>query len=497
MSNEISIGFTGDLSFSGYFSDSHNNSNLLDDRIKDVFASNSANVINYESPITLCRSTKKRRLAHRSDPQVLDYLKEQIPNPVLSFANNHMMDFRSIGVIDTVENTEIAEIPFIGLGRSLEEATKYVIIENNGIRVGLLSIQYKPYKVSSASHYAGPFSEKYDHLLKVKVEELKSKVDWIILVYHGGDEFLHAPMPYIRKLLKKYLSWGCDIVVGHHPHVVQGYEFFGKKAIFYSLGNFVFDTDYQRTQADTDRGIVLTLNLTKKDFTFSALPILIDRDSKSIQVADSDSHFYQITSSNYRRLWTTEASRKKVIKASAKELKHKEISERKDTSVNNYLHILQLRKAFELQRAKMEMEDDDTYLNDNDATDDEDYEINGLEDVNTERLLDDTGTEEQNQDVNITEDFWQELRALTDKRNLNHAYELDALLKKSAELQVTVSVANPVPEKAAPFRSIYKRIRLFSKSAYKKLIVNRKSNIKQMIVIVGATWANVFYKENH
>ena len=66
------------------------------------------------------------------------------------------------------------------------------------------------------------------------------------MVYHGGDEFFHVPMPYIRKQLKGYLDWGCDIVVAHHPHVVQGYEMLGKKAIFYSLGNFIFDTDYQR-----------------------------------------------------------------------------------------------------------------------------------------------------------------------------------------------------------------------------------------------------------
>lgn len=94
MSGEkTTIGFSGDLSFSGYFADSYTDNGLLDDGIKAFLCGNDYNVINYESPVTPCRVTKKRRLAHRSAPEALDFVKNNIPNPVLSFANNHMMDY--------------------------------------------------------------------------------------------------------------------------------------------------------------------------------------------------------------------------------------------------------------------------------------------------------------------------------------------------------------------------------------------------------------------
>ena len=69
------------------------------------------------------------------------------------------------------------------------------------------------------------------------------------------------------KKLKKLLSFGADIIVAHHPHTVQGYEKINNKMIFYSLGNFIFDTDFQRAQKGTDKGIVLKIEFTKDEFS--------------------------------------------------------------------------------------------------------------------------------------------------------------------------------------------------------------------------------------
>lgn len=484
MSKDYSIGFTGDLAFSGYFSGQYTNDQLLDQEIKDFFGSNDTNIINYESPITPCRQTKKRRLSHRSDPQVLDFIKRNIHAPVLSLANNHMMDFRSIGIIDSVENTEAAGIPFVGAGRTMDEASKCMILGNNEIKIGVIAIQYKGYKIKSEGRYAGPFSEEHDEFLKKRIDEVRSKVDWLVLVYHGGDEFLYAPMPYIRKLLKKYLNWGCDVIVAHHPHVVQGYEYFGKKAVFYSLGNFVFDTDYQRSQEGTDRGMLLKLVFSKDDFRFENLPVMIDRETTTIRPGAKDPHFCDITHMNYNALWKTEALRKVDVKKKAKDLKAVEISARKEKAVDDYLRMLQLKKAVELQEAKEEIDAEDSLLYDDDK--DADYEIPDRTDENHEGMED---QEAKNSESLLDEGdaLRNELRELTEKYNLNYANEIARLLEKREAAKFDDAAPPKPAAKKKGFRKLLRK-------AYKKLIVNKKTNYRQMVVILGGKWAKIFYR---
>ncbi len=291
-SASLTIGFTGDLAFSGYFADCCGDDTLLGDGIKNFLNANDYNVINFESPVTPCRITKKKRLAHRSSPEALDFVKRNIKNPVLSFANNHMMDFGTVGVVDTIDSCKASGVPFIGIGMNVSEAARCVIL-GNGIKVGLLSVQYKHYRVATAQS-GGPLHESRIDYIKAAIKSLRPKVDYVVLVYHGGDEFLHLPSAKVRHQFKKYLRWGCDAVVAHHPHVVQGYEYFGTKPVFYSLGNFVFDTDYQRAQNDTDKGMLLRLKFTKSGIAFEALPTHIDRENKKVSVGDDMSYFTDV-----------------------------------------------------------------------------------------------------------------------------------------------------------------------------------------------------------
>ena len=360
MSNKVKIGFTGDFSFSAYFSGAEERENLIDQKILDFLGENDANVLNFESPITDCRMTKKRRLAHRSDPKVLNYVKETIKSPILSLANNHMMDYNRIGMIDTLENVEKAEIPYIGAGRNKQEAAKYVIVGDQ-VKVGIFAIQYKDYRVAG-TRYSGPLHDKRKETIQNTINELRELVDYVVLVYHGGDEFLHAPMPYFRKRMRKYLNMGCDVVVAHHPHVVEGYEYFGDKCIFYSLGNFMFDTDYQRMQEDSDRGVVLRLIFDENGFKFENIFSRVDRDTCTVKITDNGQYFDDYAKVNYKRLWCTEAARKPEILEKAAVLREKELAEMEQAKLEREEYIESLKQKYE--------EDQDSYL-DNDGSDDE------------------------------------------------------------------------------------------------------------------------------
>lgn len=355
--NITSVGFTGDLSFSGYFMGCEGDDALLDSGIKDFLDGNDYNVVNFESPVTPCRITKKRRLAHRCGPEALKFVKRNIKNPVLSFANNHMMDYGYIGVIDSMDAANKEEIPFIGIGLNIDEACRYVILGDE-VKVGVLAVEYKKYLIAT-KHYGGPVHESKKEYIKNAIKTLKSQVDYVVMVYHGGDEFLHAPMPFIRKQLKGYLDWGCDVVVAHHPHVVQGFEVLGQKAIFYSLGNFVFDTDYQRVQDDTEYGMLLKIEFGKDGFSFSGLPTFIDRENKKVLTGEDLRYFTDIGKLDYKKFWSTEAYRQLDVKQRAKDLKESEQQARLEKTEAERVRVEQLQMAAELKVSAADRSDEE------------------------------------------------------------------------------------------------------------------------------------------
>lgn len=307
MQKKIRIGFTGDLSFSGYFRGMETE-DILSPEVKAFVCENQYTVINLESPITEKSSTDKERLAHRCSPATTAFINKNFPRPVVSIANNHMMDYGKEGLIDTKKHLDDTHIPVIGT-----QSRKVFIIEEDGFKIGIFAVQYKDFKDQEA-----PLNELDRGLVKKTIKQLKAQADKVIVVYHGGEEFLHTPMPYNRKQLQRYIDWGADAVVGHHPHTVQGYEFYKGKYIFYSLGNFIFDTDYQRVQKDSEDGMLISLELSNDDskVDFSYLPIRINRENHHIEArSEKDQYFRDIDHMDYDSFWPAEAVRKKSILA--------------------------------------------------------------------------------------------------------------------------------------------------------------------------------------
>ena len=318
MGQTIKIGFSGDIAFSEYTKELYKNPERLDKSIYNFFNENDYNILNFESPITESMETKKAALAHKSDIESLNFIKQNIKHPILSLANNHMMDFGYKGLEDTLVNVKEAGLQKIGAGDNEKDATSYIILGDE-VKVGVFAIQYKDYYIATKTQI-GTAHDKHKKLIKKNIKELKKKVDWIVFIYHGGDEFLNTPMPYDRKKLKKFLKWGADIVVAHHPHTVQGYEKFKKKMIFYSLGNFIFDTNYQRIQKGTQYGELISISFDKENYEFKNLNLYNDRKNGEIRTIDSYRHFKDIKAT-YKQDWKRQALRFKEINNAKRELK--------------------------------------------------------------------------------------------------------------------------------------------------------------------------------
>lgn len=293
--------FTGDTAFSKIFKDSYKNEKLFSSEINDFLMSSDYTVVNIEGPLTLNRDVSGKDLVHSSSPQAAKKIVE-INGNIWNLANNHVMDCGEAGLFDTLNAAKQNGCTTIGAGENLSDAMTPFIIEAEG-GVGLFSVAYYEDSCLATDNTPGFFSWDDTKHIKKTIKDIKKKCRWCVMVVHGGEEFSYMPMPYIRKRYFKYLKYGADIIVAHHPHVIQNYEKVGNKMVFYSLGNFVMDTEYQRLHKYTDLSMLVKLKFTENDFDWECLSIKNNRESLTFDVTSNPAIFRNIDSKQYKTLW--------------------------------------------------------------------------------------------------------------------------------------------------------------------------------------------------
>ena len=296
-----SVAFTGDIAFSKYFADSFDDPNLISGEIVDFLTSSDYVVPNVEGALT--SGAKKRgdasTPAHASDPRSIFQLLK-IRGKIWNLSNNHTLDCGEEGLKDTIALAQANECQVFGAGFNAEKAIRPVIIDRSG-GIGLFGVCYKKLFAADTDK-AGIIHWDDRARIKAAVKEIKKSCRWCVMVVHGGEEFSSMPLPFVRKKYLQYLKYGADVIVAHHPHVPQNYELVGEKAIFYSLGNFIFDTDYQRIQKNTDKGILLKLHFTENSYSWDYLPCQIDRNAKRVTQSACPPIFRNINQAEYRKL---------------------------------------------------------------------------------------------------------------------------------------------------------------------------------------------------
>jgi len=185
-------------------------------------------------------------------------------------------------------------------------------LEKDNIRIALIGICHKEGMIADAKS-AGIFCDCKTHLIIERVKEAKNNANWVILNYHGGEEYTTFPMPPRRKLLKAFIKYGVDIIIAHHSHVFQGYEKINNSIIFYSLGNFVFDIETHSPDEVTNQSAIVNIQLTQNDFMFDFLPVKINRINGSINSApkkEFDNRLLRLSNfDNYISKWRKDAYR--------------------------------------------------------------------------------------------------------------------------------------------------------------------------------------------
>lgn len=167
----------------------------------------------------------------------------------VSLANNHALDFGTDALLDSCDTLDGAGILHTGAGASLEEAKKPVIAEINGIRVGILgATRVIPEAGWAAGKNHPGMLATYDASATLEeIRRMRTECDYVAVFVHWGIEREERPQEYQRTLGQQYIDAGADLVVGSHPHVLQGIEYYKGKPIVYSLGNFVFGSSIPKT----------------------------------------------------------------------------------------------------------------------------------------------------------------------------------------------------------------------------------------------------------
>ncbi|QOS90628.1 CapA family protein [Peribacillus sp. JNUCC41] len=172
---------------------------------------------------------------------------------VMNLANNHMMDFEERGLLDTIDEFKTEDMHYVGVGSNTTEAKNSIdYADVNGMRVATLGFTdvYGKDAVPK-SNKAGILNTNPDLLFEMieKAKDAKQgNADLVVVNVHWGIEYSTSTTARQTDLAKAIIDAGADVIIGHHPHVLQSFDVYKDGIIFYSLGNFVFDQGWTRTK---------------------------------------------------------------------------------------------------------------------------------------------------------------------------------------------------------------------------------------------------------
>jgi len=312
-----SLVFTGDIGFDRYMYGKWNDDRLLSDEVLAFLHSADHVIANVEGPVAEAPQNTTQsgvtQLLHTIDPaavKVFNRMKADIWN----ICNNHIMDAGEYGMEQTLAIAAQNGAVTLGAGMNIHQARQAVILDEAG-GIGMIGVGYQRACRAAGEEKAGCYSWSDLDAIRQSVADIKKTCRWCVIVAHAGEEFTPLPSPYTRDRYHLFLEMGADVVVAHHPHVPMNYETVGDKMIFYSLGNFIFDTDYQRAQFNTELGLLVKLHFTETTMSFEPFGLKIDRDTEHVVKAPLPRIFKNVQEEDYRLLAPLSA---KVLVAATK-----------------------------------------------------------------------------------------------------------------------------------------------------------------------------------
>ena len=233
------------------------------------------NLANLESPIARGGSEfSGKKYRFRAEPQLAQAMRTAGFN-LVTLANNHSMDFGGQALTETMLHLRGAGIDWIGAGDYLSEARKFALSTIKGAKIAFLGYSLtQPLEFFATAQRPGT-APGWEKNFMEDIARARQAADYVIVSFHWGKEGSSAAQSYQRTVAHRAVDAGADVIIGHHPHVLQGVERYRGGIIFYSLGNFAF-ASIGRT-AEFGALVRLRLNGTSREAEILPLDVLNSR----------------------------------------------------------------------------------------------------------------------------------------------------------------------------------------------------------------------------
>jgi len=253
------------------------------EKVEHIFSEGDIVFGNLETVLSDYGKTKSyKSLILRGKPEFVEQLKKGHFN-LINIANNHIQQHGKQCLFDTIDILQKREIRIIGL----DNLQPQVISSPKGIKLGFLGYSLRPEQYEKDAIYSLADKNK----IISDINRIKEKVNYIVISLHWGDEYITFPSAEQIDLAHKIIDAGADVIIGHHPHVLQPIESYNNKIIAYSLGNFVSDMYLDATK----NSAILKIIFDKEGIRDCCLiPIYINNNFQPEPMADNKQYDFQV-----------------------------------------------------------------------------------------------------------------------------------------------------------------------------------------------------------
>lgn len=234
--------------------------------VTDFIKSHDIAFCNLEGPVTDYKKRNKP-FAFRCEPERFDEFMNTGFN-IVSLANNHMFDCGPAGVTATIAELKDRGLMFSGAGEDRESSFDAAVAEVNGVKIAVVAFaDFFHYIAENKNRLSQPqacYPQVED--IEPAIEAARELASFVIVSWHWGEEYKHYPNNRQKMLGRLCVDAGADLVIGHHPHVLQGAEYYKGKLILYSLGNFIFDQYHENRTESAVFSCTIEDNMIKDPF---------------------------------------------------------------------------------------------------------------------------------------------------------------------------------------------------------------------------------------
>ena len=257
--------------------------------VRDILSQADIVFANLEAPITATNISEFEKAYSLSiPPENLTFLKDANCS-VVNLAHNHILDYGEKGASDSFHYLDEAKIPYIGAGNNISECLKEVVFEIKNVTVSFIGFYLSGLYLSTKKVCVAGTDEQ---LIRYRISELKKKYDFVIVSLHWGTENVFYPSPEQQAFARVCIDEGASVIIGHHPHRLQGIEKYDGGIIFYSLGNFNFMpcgvgiSPYPNLSCIADVEL-----LDNKNINYNLIPIEINNDYWPVPITNNKDRF--------------------------------------------------------------------------------------------------------------------------------------------------------------------------------------------------------------